>query len=145
MIASGALQITAVLAQPLPEVPSFFKGGDHAGGLANVHGGEVIQTDKGSFLTNWGKYEGKMIDLPESTIIPNKEVIDNDLTNIVRKGGDLSINGVLTEGMMQGIMAEHAKQLDKSIQNQPVPILTDVRIGIKRQNSYILDRVRRYS
>jgi len=143
-IASGVAQAATVLAQPLPEVPSFFTGGTHKGGLAEVHGGEVIQTDKGNFLTNWGKYEGKLIDLPESNIIPNKEVINNDLYNITKKGDMIELK-TITKKEMYSIMDNTAGRFENAIKNQPQPITQDRIIGWKKQNQWIMDKSKRYN
>lgn len=121
VVASGAAQAAAVLAEPLPEVPSYFKGGEHKGGFAEVHGQELIKTNAGTFFTDWDKYEGKIFDMPKGEIIPNKDLINYDI-NQIAKHGNIDFNGGISENKFKEVIEDQTKNIIRGIQNTPQPI-----------------------
>ena len=75
--ALGAAQIAEIIAQPLPQIPSFKKGvKGFEGGQAQVHGKEIVQLQTGEkFLTLGGVDEPINTFLPKGTnVIPNEIV-----------------------------------------------------------------------
>ena len=122
VIAAGALQAAAVIAEPLPEIPSFMDGGDlKKGGLAEIHGGELINTDKGQFFTNWDKKEGRILDLPKSEIIPN-DLVKKDLANLT--GNTISFNGGMSTDEFKKINQQSTSQIVNSINSIKITNVT---------------------
>lgn len=78
VIATGALQAAAVLAQPLPEIPKFAKGTESApGGLSIVGDGgerELIKLPNGQMY--WSSNTPQLVDLPKySSVTPEHKII----------------------------------------------------------------------
>jgi hypothetical protein len=95
----GATEEAAVLAKPLPAIPKF-KGGvkGFSGGMAILHGGELINTPNESFFTKGGINDPIPVILPTGTdVIPNS-VIMNDLRRLTMQanltGGDEDIKAI---------------------------------------------------
>lgn len=87
IIAEGVLAEAAVLAKPLPEIPQFKKGvKGFGGGLAILHGGELVNTGSEIFMTSGGVDDPIPAILPSGTDVISNEVIMNDLRAITMKG-----------------------------------------------------------
>jgi len=136
VIASGVLQASTVLAQPLPEIPSFYKGvknfeggiavvGDSATGGSQTELIKLPNNDK--FLVN----EPTMINLPKgSDVIPNDN-IQSELASLAMRGREVSdINTIRKKDF-----DELGNKIIKGISNTPQTIYKGVTIAEVRQRN----------
>ena len=148
VIGAGVLATGAILAEPLPEVPSFFKGSDgkKVSGLVELHGQEGVKTDKGGFYTNWDKHQGKLINLQTpAEIIPNEDVIKYDLDKTIKLGDGISLQGGITKEEFERISKKQTEDILKGLEkNQSTTIIKDDKFIERKRNQTLEYFKKRY-
>lgn len=147
VIATGALQAATVLAEPLPEIPTFGKGGKTEGGaiIAGEKGTEIgILPTGNAFLTP--NTATLYPDLPKGTeIIPN-DIVKRDLANIQ---SDYNLLGGISfdYNKFEDINTKNTNRIIKAYRENNNQVTFDentFRVFIKRQNTLTEKRTRKY-
>jgi hypothetical protein len=145
-IAMGLLQAGTVLAQPLPEIPTFNKGmkkGEYSGIgiIGDAPSGSSIEILKLPNNQNFIFDKPTAINIPYgSEIIPEKQ-IQTELANLAMRGENVqNINiGGISKKDFELISQSQTDKLLKGIKNMPQPIFTNgrqtgVKQGVNRTN-----------
>lgn len=126
-------------------IPSFFKGGEHEGGLAKLHGQELVKTKDGSYFTDWNKYESKIIPLPEAQITSNQELIKYDINNIAKLGNDIALQGGISKNEYERITNNQTEKIVNGLKNMPQHTFRGATLeSTKKGNSWIIYKDSKY-
>ena len=128
VIASGALQAAAVIAEPLPEVPAYYQGTmDAPGGMALV-GDHPIKGSSTEIVSMPGKNpfivsEPMVMDLPAHSKVFSEDMIKNDFANLQNDIGLLG--GISMDfGRLERSMENQTNKTIKAINNQPKQVIS---------------------
>ena len=133
VIALGVAQAAAVVAQPLPEIPSFKKGGKHSGGLVWLHGGELVSLPSGEeFLTPGGVNDPILANLPDKTNVTPNDILLRELNNIQKISTDKNANKENGEIIELARAIKDKKELYINIDSHGLQIFTSQ--GLSRTN-----------
>lgn len=115
VIANGILQAAIVARQPLPEIPSFKKGGKmNKDGVAELHGQELVTLPTGKkFITPGGINDPLFTGLPQGTEITPNHLLRDELNK-------LSISVVSGEKINKD---EKFMEIAEAILNKPTAVI----------------------